>query len=91
MKRKMFLFVESLFLGIGLVGLQACFYERSYPPPQAYGYAAPPPAYAYAPPPRVAYGDYDDHRVWHERGWWVQNDHRWVENHHPDWLQHQRH
>jgi hypothetical protein len=87
MKKKPFLILESLFLLIGMVGLQACFFGPSGPPPRGYGYGGP-PAYAYNAPPRVVYGDYDAHHVWHDRGWWVQHDHRWVESHHPDWIHH---
>jgi hypothetical protein len=85
MKNKISLLLVSLFALIGTAGLQACFYEHSYPP--SYGYYGGPPAYAYAARPPVVYGDYDDHHEWHDRGWWVHNNHEWVEHHHADWLE----
>jgi hypothetical protein len=76
------------------VSLQACFYGGGHPyyaqpapyayaPAPAYQYARP-PGYAYVPPPRV--GDYDAQHQWHDRTWWVQNNHAWVQQHHPDWI-----
>jgi hypothetical protein len=83
----------------GAVSLQACFYGGGgghpyYAQPAPYAYAPPPvaayqyarpPVYAYAPPP-VRVGDYDEHHQWHNRAWWVQNNHAWVQQHHPDWV-----
>ena len=31
-------------------------------------------------------GDYDDHHVWHDDGWWHANHPDWVTEHHPDWV-----
>ncbi len=77
--------------------LEACFYGGPRPY-YAYGpgysappvYAAPPvysapPAYAYQTV-RPGYGDWDDHHVWHDRDWWVNNNRPWVQAHHPHWL-----
>jgi hypothetical protein len=65
------------------LGLSGCF--ESYP---AYGggyaYPAYSPGYVYQPP--VVVGDYDEAHHWHDRDWWVQNRHPWVQQHHPDWL-----
>jgi hypothetical protein len=30
-------------------------------------------------------GDYDNHRVWHDRDWWHQNNPNWLYEHHPEW------
>ena len=30
-------------------------------------------------------GDYDDHHVWHDDGWWHSNHPDWVIEHHPEW------
>ncbi len=90
--------LKALIFVAGAALLQACFYGGGHPyyaepapyayrPPSSYAYAAP-PAYGYAVPPRV--GDYDEHHQWHDRSWWVQNNRRWVQQHHPDWIGHGR-
>ena len=48
---------------------------------------AAPPAYVYGRPPVV--GDYDEHHTWHERDWWIRNNHPWVQQHHPEWMAHE--
>jgi hypothetical protein len=86
MKSKIFPALKTLILVFGAVSLQACFYggHRYEPAPYAY---EPPPRYVYAPPPPVVvYGDYDEHHAWHDRDWWLRNNHPWVEHHHPDWV-----
>jgi len=35
------------------------------------------------------WGDYDDHHAWHDRDWWVRNNHPWVQQHHPEWTRHE--
>jgi len=102
MKSKILPVFKMLILVLGALSLQACFYgghpyysqpapAYGYAPAPAYGYARPPaygyarpPAYGYVPPARV--GDYDAHHQWHDRDWWVQNNHAWVHQHHPDWV-----
>ena len=91
MKSKIFPALKTLILVFGAVSLQACFYggHRYEPAPYAY---EPPPRYVYAPPPPVVvYGDYDEHHAWHDRDWWVRNNHPWVEHHHPDWVTSREH
>jgi len=91
MKSKIFPALKTLILVFGAVSLQACFYggHRYEPAPYAY---EPPPRYVYAPPPPVVvYGDYDEHHAWHDRDWWVRNNHPWVEHHHPDWVASREH
>jgi hypothetical protein len=89
MRNKISPLLKTLTFALGAVALQGCFYGGhpyySQPAPYApaYGYARP-PAYAYAPPPRV--GDYDAHHQWRDRDWWVQNNHAWVQQHHPEWV-----
>jgi len=91
MRSKILPVLKTSIFVLGALSLQACFYgghpygpaPYAYAPAPAYGYARP-PAYAYAPPPRV--GDYDAHHQWHDRDWWVQNNHPWVQQHHPDWI-----
>ncbi|HVB80338.1 MAG TPA: hypothetical protein VNE82_10405 [Candidatus Binataceae bacterium] len=92
MKRsKISLVLKALISVVGAVSLQACFYggHPYYSQAEPYGYA-PAPAYGYARPPAYAYaprvGDYDEHHQWHDRNWWVQNNHVWVQHHHPDWI-----
>jgi hypothetical protein len=100
MRSKIFSALKALIFVTGATALQACFfggghpyysqpapyaYGPSYGPPSTYAYAGR-PAYGYAVPPRD--GDYDDHHQWHDRGWWVQNNHPWVQQHHTDWIGH---
>jgi hypothetical protein len=33
-------------------------------------------------------GDYDAQHQWHDRGWWVEHNHPWVAEHHPNWFKH---
>ncbi len=35
----------------------------------------------------AAWGDYDDHHVWHSGDWWFDHDPAWVKAHHPDWYE----
>ena len=93
--------IKTLTFIAGAALLQGCFfgggghpyyadpapYGPSYGAPPAYAYAAPAPTYRYAAPPRI--GDYDEHHAWHDRDWWVQNNHPWVVQHHPDWVAHE--
>lgn len=85
MKRNILRAAKAALVVAGMLSLSACFEER-YPAPvyPTYGYA---PGYTYAAPP-VIVGDYDEHRVWHDRDWWVSNHRDWVENHHHEWLEH---
>jgi hypothetical protein len=101
MRSKISPVLKTLIFVAGAMSLQACFYgghpyysqpaPYAYAPAPAYGYA-PAPAYGYARPPTYAYappasvGDYDEHHQWHDRDWWVQNNHAWVQQHHPDWV-----
>ena len=57
------------------------------PPAPAYGAAYGHPPYGQ---PAVV-GDYDDKHQWHDRNWWVANKRQWVQQHHPDWVQHHDH
>jgi hypothetical protein len=83
--------LKTLILVFGTVSLQACFYSGHRYEPAPYAYEPPPP-YIYAPPPPiVVYGDYDDHHAWHDRDWWIRNNHPWVEHHHPDWVASREH
>jgi hypothetical protein len=92
---KIFLALKAMIFVAGAVTLQACFFggHPAYgPDPYAYGsgpgYAyGGSPAYVYGRPPVV--GDYDDHHAWHERDWWVRNNHPWVRQHHPEWIAHE--
>jgi hypothetical protein len=34
-----------------------------------------------------SWGDYDSHLQWHDANWWLQNRHRWVTLHHPEWTE----
>jgi hypothetical protein len=72
----------ALLAAIGLIALQACFYERTpyYPPPATGGYA-------YGP--SYGYGDYDEQHQWHDQSWWVNNRRDWAEQHHPEWVRSQ--
>src|ERR1700719_322178 len=36
-------------------------------------------------PPEPAWGDYDDGHVYHDAGWWWQNQPDWVRQNHPEW------
>ena len=94
MKRKILPVFKMLIFALGALSLQACFYGGGHPyysQPAPYAYA-PAPAYGYARPPTYAYvaparvGAYDEHHQWHDRTWWVQNNHAWVQQHHPDWV-----
>jgi hypothetical protein len=83
----------TLLVGGGAAALQGCF--EAGPPAYGYGYGAPVysgPAYYPARPvyagPTVAYGDWDEHHVWHNQDWWVTNRRPWVEQHHSEWLAH---
>lgn len=93
---KFFPVLKAIIFVAGAVSLQACVYGGhpyySEPAPYAYG---PGPAYAYGAPPANVYGrppvvgDYDEHHTWHERDWWIRNNHPWVQQHHPGWLAHE--
>ncbi len=84
MKNRIFLILESLLLLVGILAFQGCFEEHRYVAPEPV-YVAPEPVYG--PPYGVyGYGDYDEHRAWHDRDWWVANRHDWVQQHHPDWF-----
>jgi hypothetical protein len=69
----------------------------AHPPYAGAPYAgAPNPAYGHPGYPGAPYaganpsgpGAYDDHHQWHDRNWWVSNQHAWVEQHHPEWVHH---
>jgi hypothetical protein len=68
-------------IGGSALAVSGCFEEEYHTVP-GYGYGA---YYPYAGPP-VVYGDWDDHRVWHDRDWWVNNHRPWVEEHHHEWI-----
>jgi hypothetical protein len=100
LKSKLYPGLKVIIFVAGAVTLQACFFGGGHPyepaygprpyadgPGPAYAYAPPPPAYVYGRPPAV--GDYDDHQMWHDRDWWVHNNHPWVQQHHPDWVAHE--
>jgi hypothetical protein len=82
MTKKLFLAAGSLMV-LGTLALQGCFDSGS-----GYGYG---PGYyagpAYYSQP-VYVGDYDEHRTWHDRDWWVNNRRDWVEDHHKEWVNH---
>jgi hypothetical protein len=78
--KKLIVLAEGLLLLCGSLMSSACFYGPRPDPDYAYG-----PRYGYVAPPLVAAGDYDDHHVWHDRGWWVSNHRDWVMAHHPGW------
>jgi len=83
MTKKLFLAAGSLMLLSGTIALQGCFESG---PGYGYGpgyYAGP----AYYSQP-VYVGDYDEHRTWHDRDWWVNNRRDWVEDHHKEWVNH---
>jgi hypothetical protein len=68
-----------------MLALEGCFVAGPRPVSPAYGY----PAYGYAAPAPAAlvvHGDWDEHHVWHERDWWVNNRRDWVHVHHPEWI-----
>jgi hypothetical protein len=33
------------------------------------------------------YGDWDDHHVWHDAGWWHAHHTGWVWHYHPEWVE----
>lgn len=86
MRRNIIRAATAVLLTVAMFSFSACF-EETYPAPApypAYSYA---PGYSYGAPP-VVVGDYDEHHVWHDRGWWVGHDRPWVESHHHEWLEH---
>jgi hypothetical protein len=84
MKSKIITAIGATSLVFGMFALQGCF-ESNYP---GYGggngYGSG-PAYYSAP---VVVGDYDEHRSWHDRDWWVNNRRDWVNDHHKEWITH---
>ena len=86
MKSKVIVAIGATSLVVGMFALQGCF-ESNYPgygPGYGgYGYASGPAYYAPAP---VVVGDYDEHRTWHDRDWWVNNRRDWVNDHHKEWV-----
>jgi hypothetical protein len=34
-----------------------------------------------------SWGDYDNQQQWHDASWWLQNQHKWVISHHPEWTE----
>jgi len=34
---------------------------------------------------RAIDGDWDEHHVWRDRGWWYDHHPEWIHKHHPDW------
>ena len=34
-----------------------------------------------------SWGDYDQQQQWHDASWWLQNQHKWVISHHPEWTE----
>ena len=85
MRNKIFLILGASLLAFGMFMFQSCYeshpyYGPNYRPGYASGYALPP-----------AYGDYDEHREWHDSNWWVSNRRDWVRQHHPDWVASERH
>lgn len=34
-----------------------------------------------------SWGDYDNQQQWHGASWWLQNQHKWVIAHHPEWTE----
>jgi len=88
LKRVVSLLTLTILLGCTMA-VEGCF---EGPPVPAYGYGPSyyAPAYAapaYVAPGPVAYGDWDEHHVWHDRDWWVANRRPWVEEHHHEWLE----
>lgn len=78
--------VLGTMVGGSAMALEGCIAETPVP---AYGYSTP--YYPYGPAtvgPPVVYGDWDEHRAWHDRDWWVENRRPWVETHHHEWLAH---
>jgi hypothetical protein len=103
MTKKSLLVAGSLMLFSGTIALQGCFdsgHGYGYGPeyfsgPASYsesGYYSG-PAY-YSQPGYYAGngygGDYDEHRNWHDRDWWVNNHRDWVQDHHQDWIAHEQ-
>jgi hypothetical protein len=84
MKSKIVTAFGATSLVLGMFALQGCF-ESNYPGYGGYGYASGPTYYEPAP---VIVGDYDEHRTWHDRDWWVNNRRDWVNDHHNEWLGH---
>jgi hypothetical protein len=85
MTSKIFLILGASLLAFGMFTFQACYESHPhYGPNYGRGYAS-----EYALPP--AYGDYDEHREWHDSNWWVSNRRDWVQQHHPDWVKSERH
>jgi hypothetical protein len=88
MTKKLLLAAGSLMLFLGTIAIQGCFDSG---PGYGPGYYASGPAYNagpayYAQPAYV--GDYDEHRNWHDRNWWVNNRRDWVQDHHKEWIAH---
>jgi hypothetical protein len=87
MTKKLLLAAGSLMLFLGTFALQGC---SDSGPGYRSGYYASGPAYypspTYAQPAYV--GDYDEHRNWHDRDWWVNNRRDWVQDHHKEWIAH---
>jgi len=74
----------TVLLGGSALAVEGCVAETPVP---AYGYNAP--YYPYGPTyssPPIVLGDWDEHREWHNRDWWVSNRRPWVEQHHHEWL-----
>jgi hypothetical protein len=88
MKSKIISVIGASSLAVGMFALQGCF-ESNYPGYGGgyggYGYASGPTYYEPAP---VVVGDYDEHRTWHDRDWWVSNRRDWVNDHHKEWVGH---
>jgi hypothetical protein len=90
LRKMVSLLALSALIGGSALAVQGCFEETvpayDYGGP-SYGYQAP--YYPYGPAtvgPPVVYGDWDEHRSWHDRDWWVSNRRPWVEEHHHEWL-----
>jgi hypothetical protein len=82
MKSKIISAITATSLLLGIFALQGCF-ESNYSGYDGYGYGYGP---AYYEPAPVIVGDYDEHRTWHDRDWWVNNRRDWVSDHHHEWL-----
>jgi hypothetical protein len=85
MKSKIIKAIGATSLVFGMFAVQGCF-ESNYPgygPGYGGGYAYGPTYYEPAP---VVVGDYDEHRAWHDRDWWVSNRRDWVNDHHKEWI-----
>jgi hypothetical protein len=80
LKRIASLLSLTILLGGSAMAVEGCFVGG--PPAPAYGYASP----SYVAPGPVAYGDWDEGHVWHNRDWWVANRRPWVQAHHQEWL-----